>query len=385
MVVSLLLSNKMATQEIIEENIWQTLQNLTDAKEIIMWKSGEYWYLWWDSISPSPPGEGRGFPPFTGGKVGLFSYDYGLKQLGITPQKKQIGTDTPLQWWREVKNFVVQKNVGAVPCACPLNKGDHKGSPLQWNKPDKKLWQTGFNKTKEYLRTGECYQLNLTTLLQGEFNGDAKQLFAELCAKYQPTSPVLIITPEWQLVSISPEIFVTIKDDKIITKPIKGTAQSPEELLQSEKEAAELNMITDLLRNDLRHICQTGSVQVTAERALMQTPYLWHTYSEIVGKLKSVPIKAKDFLPLLPGGSISGCPKYRACQLIDELEPHRRGLFCGSFGWLADNGQAEFNILIRSLVLQDKKAYLQLGGGITIDSDCESEWQEVLQKGKPFF
>ena len=155
------------------------------------------------------------------------------------------------------------------------------------------------------------------------------------------------------------------------------------ELIESEKEAAELNMITDLLRNDIGKIAKIGSVKVIGHRLLSKCPSVWHTYSQINGELKTTPLKA--LLSMLPGGSITGCPKKRAVEIIDELEPVTRGIYTGAIGHIEPKSQdLDFNIAIRTIIKKNDKLYLQVGGGIVIDSKEEAEFEETMQKAASF-
>ncbi|HPJ80571.1 MAG TPA: anthranilate synthase component I family protein [Candidatus Portnoybacteria bacterium] len=185
-----------------------------------------------------------------------------------------------------------------------------------------------------------------------------------------------------------------MKKNKIETCPIKGTRKRgntkpkdnnlKKELLSNEKEKAELNMITDLLRNDLGKICKIGSVKVEKQRAISKCPTVWHTYSKITGILDNKNTSIDALISMIPGGSITGCPKKRAMEIIDELEPQTRGVYTGIIGQINPNLDLDFNIAIRTVIKKKEKLYLQVGGGIVIDSKNKSEYEETLHKAKSF-
>src|SRR5690606_18531048 len=197
-------------------------------------------------------------------------------------------------------------------------------------------------------------------------------------------------SPAHAVLSLSPERFIRVAEGQVATRPIKGTrprGDTPEqdralalELHSSPKDRAENLMIVDLLRNDLGRACVFGSVQVPELFSVESYPNVHHLVSSITGTLAP----GQDALSLLagafPGGSITGAPKIRAMQIIEELEPVRRSLYCGSIGYIGCEGQMDMNIAIRSLVHQDDRLYCWGGGGIVADSDGEAEYQESLTK-----
>jgi para-aminobenzoate synthetase component I len=194
--------------------------------------------------------------------------------------------------------------------------------------------------------------------------------------------------------SASPERFVRVHGRAIETFPIKGTRPRGNDaqqdraqlaaLLASEKEAAELNMISDLLRNDLGQVCVAGSVQVVASRIPRAGPNVWHTASHISGLLREGTSGFDAVLEMLPGGSISGCPKRRALEIIAELEQSRRGVYTGVIGRIDPDGSCDFSVAIRTLVQQGGDVYLSVGGGIVYDSRLEWELEETRLKAVSF-
>ena len=196
----------------------------------------------------------------------------------------------------------------------------------------------------------------------------------------------------FEILSASLERFIKICDGKIITQPVKGTRprgrnkeedkKFVKELLDSEKETAELNMITDLLRNDVGKISKIGTVKLEANRLIQKCPTVWHAYSKITGEVAVEPVEA--LITMFPGGSITGCPKKRAIEIIDELEPYTRGIYTGAIGHIEKNGNLDFNIAIRTIIKKEDKLYLQVGGGIVIDSTEKAEFKETIDKAMSF-
>ena len=247
-------------------------------------------------------------------------------------------------------------------------------------------------KVKKYIYDGDVYQINFSQRFSAEFNCEPYKLFLWQ-NKFNPSPySVYIDGGDWQIVSASPELFININNGIITTCPIKGTRprtlntaldeKNYNELVESEKEKAELDMIIDLERNDLGRICQAGTIKVTARRDIEAFSTVFHAVSTIQGRLR----EKKDFVECLkaifPGGSISGAPKISAMKIINELEPTARGLYTGCIGWLDLRGKACLNIAIRTIIIRDNIAYAQTGGGIVADSDAESEWNETLIKAK---
>jgi para-aminobenzoate synthetase component 1 len=198
--------------------------------------------------------------------------------------------------------------------------------------------------------------------------------------------------PEQQIASASPELFLELRGRRLVTRPIKGTrprgltgpedASLAEELLQSEKDRAELLMIVDLERNDLGRVCRPGSVHVDELRALEDHPTVWHTVAEISGELAAGADAIDAILAAFPGGSITGAPKVRAMQIIAELERARRGVYTGAIGYLGFDGDVALNIAIRTIVCRDGRATYHVGGGMVWDSDPAAEYEETLAKGR---
>ena len=244
----------------------------------------------------------------------------------------------------------------------------------------------------QYIIEGDIYIANMTQQLTIESEKDPLEVFYDLREANPSPFGGYLNYGEYQIVCASPERFLKMKDHKVRTRPIKGTrkrGETPkedrkmrEELQNSGKDQSELLMIVDLERNDLNRVCKPGSVKVTELFTVEEYATVFHLVSDIEGELQ----EGKNVMDLLeaafPGGSITGAPKYRAMEIIDELEHGKRNLYTGSIGYLTLDGACDFNIVIRTAVHKDGKYYLGVGGGITAESDLEFEYEETLQKAK---
>ncbi len=238
--------------------------------------------------------------------------------------------------------------------------------------------------TLEGIRRGDIYQLNLTFPFKGESKSTPLENFAHYHREFHGSYHAFIPLKGESLICLSPELFLSKENERLTTRPIKGTSQADEksiqELIASEKENAELSMIVDLLRNDLNTVADIASSQVVAHREIMNLGDLTHTYSQITASTSRSIIDILE--STLPGGSISGCPKKKACEYIHQIEKYKRGFYTGILGWWHKD-DFEFNILIRSFMQKDNgEIYYHAGGGIVIDSVPEKEYQEVLLKSK---
>jgi aminodeoxychorismate synthase component I len=258
---------------------------------------------------------------------------------------------------------------------------------------------------QEYIAAGDIYQANLSHRFTVELketprdSRDRLWLAQELYAKLRSINPSpfsgLLHFDDVTLVSCSPERLVRVQGRRVDTRPIAGTRprgrdeeddrRLVSELLASEKERAEHLMLVDLERNDLGRICQFGTVEVDEFMTIERYSHVSHIVSNVTGLLRPDATSADVVNAIFPGGTITGVPKIRCMEIIDELEPVRRGPYSGSFGYFSWNGNLDLNIAIRTLVLSDERGHLQVGAGIVADSDPFKEYDETLHKAEAFF
>jgi len=253
-------------------------------------------------------------------------------------------------------------------------------------------YEQGIARIQDYIRAGDFYQLNFTQQLKGQTKDPI--LYATMLKKHPAAYAMAMEIDELKIHSLSPELFLHHRAGVLTTEPIKGTRPRGKtqdeddarkrDLMASEKEQAELFMITDLLRNDLGKVSEIGSISLEAVKDIRKLPRVWHTYSRISGRLRQDLEPVDALLSMLPGGSITGCPKKHAMELIDELETVSRGIYTGCMGYFHPQGDFSFNIAIRTLVQQGDTLTLGSGGGITIDSQWREEWEELLVKASTF-
>jgi para-aminobenzoate synthetase component 1 len=247
-------------------------------------------------------------------------------------------------------------------------------------------------RAREYICAGDIFQVNLSQRFEADFNISPYELYKRL-RKINPAPFASYLNFEGvNIVGASPERFLKVHSDWVETRPIKGTkprGKTPEEdktlagdLLASEKDRAENTMIVDLERNDLGRVCRYGTVKVT-ELAILETyPTVFHLTSTVTGQLREGKSRIDLLKASFPGGSITGAPKVRAMEIIDELEPTRRSVYTGSIGYLSFSGEMDINIVIRTFIVKDGRAYFQVGGAIVYDSEPEAEYIETLDKGR---
>jgi len=255
-------------------------------------------------------------------------------------------------------------------------------------------------RAKQYINAGDIYQVNLSQRFQTQIEASPYEIYKRL-RKINPASfSSYLKFDNKYIISSSPERFLSLQNRpgsggmvrKIQTMPIKGTRprgkdedtnkKMQEELLSSKKDDAELAMIVDLERNDLGRVCNYNTVKVTEKKKLKEHPTVYHLVATVEGELHS----RYDAIDLLkatfPGGSITGAPKVRAMQIIDELEPNKRSVYTGAMGYLSFNGNMDLNIAIRTFLVKDDHIFFQVGGGIVADSNPEDEYQETLHKAR---
>lgn len=245
-------------------------------------------------------------------------------------------------------------------------------------------------RAQEYIGAGDIYQVNLAHPFVAPWQGDSFA-FYEALRHYSPAPYAAYLElGNRAVLSSSPESFLQMSGSVIRTRPIKGTRprradrladeKSAYDLLTSPKEIAELVMITDLERNDLGSVCEWGSVVVRELLALERYEHVFHLVSTVEGRLRPEVDHVAALRACFPGGSITGAPKKRAREIIAELEPFPRGLYTGAIGWFGFGGESQFNIAIRTVIVENGQAHFHVGAGIVADSLPEKEWQETLDK-----
>jgi para-aminobenzoate synthetase component 1 len=245
---------------------------------------------------------------------------------------------------------------------------------------------------REYIAAGDVYQVNMSQCYEAPFKGDPYALFQDLFTANPAPFFAFVQAGDHQVVSTSPERFLKLSGRAVETRPIKGTrprssdprrdAALKAELAASAKDEAELSMIVDLLRNDIGRVCAGGSVRVSEHKRVEAYANVYHLVSVVTGELEA----GKDAIDLLratfPGGSITGCPKIRAMEIIDELEPTRRHVYTGSLGYIGFDGSMDLSVAIRTATVSDGYIRFSVGGGVVFDSDPRAEYEETLHKGR---
>ncbi len=359
-------------------------------------------------------------PSFCGGAVGYFSYDAG-RWFEKIPDGTIDDTKTPdcqFHFFNVVFVFDhFDKTLFVVTTApvdgnlkfnyleavkrveesfAKLKKKRIQKSFIRVGKACPNLTQKQFEKivgqTREYIFAGDIFQANLSLRLDTPFVGDSFELY-KILRRINPSPFAAYLNfKDIDIVSSSPERLVKVEDGIVETRPIAGTRRRGVDFLEDEKlsadlilnqkERAEHIMLVDLERNDLGRICDYGSVCVDELMVIEQYSHVIHIVSNVKGRILS----DKDLLDVVracfPGGTITGCPKIRAMEIIDELEPTRRGVYTGSIGYLSFSGHMDLNIAIRTIVIKDNVAYAQAGAGIVADSEPKKEYFESLQKAK---
>lgn len=244
----------------------------------------------------------------------------------------------------------------------------------------------------DYIAAGDIFQVNLSQRFLGPCPASPLSVYRRLRSHNPAGYAAFLADGDWAICSSSPELFLSLRRGRVTTRPIKGTiarGASPEAdraageaLLASAKDNAELAMIVDLLRNDLGRVCQFGSVKVACPRRLEAHPTVWHLVATVQSQLRATTSSARLLAATFPGGSITGAPKIRAMEIIDQFESAARGVYTGCIGYLGLDGSAELNIAIRTAVIDRGRAIVQAGGGIVADSEVDIEYDETLAKAR---
>ncbi|WP_454123071.1 aminodeoxychorismate synthase component 1 [Kosakonia sp. Marseille-Q7440] len=343
--------------------------------------------------------------PFQGGALGLFGYDLGrrFEKLPALAAKDIAIPDMAvgIYDWALIVDHTLQR-------VTLLSHGD-VNARLAWLESQSATPQPGFRLTsawqanmsraeygekfrqvQAWLRSGDCYQVNLAQRFQASYSGDEWQAFVRLNSENRAPFSAFLRLPQGAILSLSPERFIRLTGDEIETRPIKGTlprladpqadAEQAARLAASPKDRAENVMIVDLMRNDIGRVAVPGSVRVPELFVVEPFPAVHHLVSTVTAKLPPGRHASDLLRAAFPGGSITGAPKVRAMAIIDELEPHRRNAWCGSIGYLSVCGNMDTSITIRTITACDGQLYCSAGGGIVADSDEDAEYQETFDK-----
>ncbi|WP_133406703.1 aminodeoxychorismate synthase component I [Parashewanella tropica] len=349
--------------------------------------------------------------PFNGGVLGSFSYDLGRRVEHLPTTAKNdlslpdmcIGFydwslifDYQQQSWfllhylgEQALEKIKQSLLGMIATKVEINE-PFKLTEHWHTQIEKYQYKEKFNRVHEYLLSGDCYQINLTQRFSSSYKGNEWQAYQKLRSSNKAPFSAFIKLEHHSIISISPERFIQLADRHIQTKPIKGTlprsknttidVQLANQLQQSQKDRAENLMITDLLRNDLGKVASAGTVRVPKLFDIESFPAVHHLVSTVTAELDEK-YEATDLLEAtFPGGSITGAPKIRAMEIIEELEPSRRSIYCGSIGYISQDGKMDTSITIRTLLTENNKIYCWAGGGIVADSQVDAEYQETFDK-----
>jgi para-aminobenzoate synthetase component I len=296
-----------------------------------------------------------------------------------------------LAWWQQIVSRPALRDKPAV--SHPALRDKPTNTAIESN-----LTRTQFianvRTAQNYIQHGHIYQVNLSQRLEADWPSSGWDLFQNLHEVSPAPFSAYLDCGDFQICSSSPELFLRLSGNHIQTRPIKGTrprsadsvrdAQLTYELQTSAKEMSELVMITDLLRNDLGRICEYGSVNVPELVRLERYPQVQHLVSTVEGRLREDQTHFSSFASCFPGGSVTGAPKIRAMEIIDELEPVTRGPYTGAIGYLGFNRESQLNITIRTALCKNGKAYFNVGAGIVADSIPEAEFDETLAKAAGF-
>lgn len=352
--------------------------------------------------------------PFLGGAMGYFSYDIGRVSEKM-PESAKDDLSIPDSYFLFYDNVIIfdLRNKKTYVTALGIKEDSEKS--IKYIEDKIKRGKIEFNiildkksefisnfsreeyinavkQVKDYIKEGHTYIANLTQRFQCQYNSNPFDTYISLRSINKAPFSCYLNLEDFQIISSSPERFLKVYNNKVETRPIKGTRprgineiedkKNRKELLNSEKDKSELLMIVDLERNDLSKVCKPFSVKVTELFKLEEYATVFHLVSTVIGELNDDVSSVKCIRECFPGGSITGAPKIRSMEIIEELEGIRRGIYTGAIGYFDLRGNCDFNIVIRTILVKDNKAYFGVGGGITIESDEEMEYEETLDKAK---
>ncbi len=361
--------------------------------------------------------------PFQGGMIGFFGYDLApllerlprralrdsrLPDIRLALYDTAVMIDTHLGQAQLWAWDLTGEGRQAAMRRCErwrraLERGSHSPhgvsaspAPLRFGRPasafDRSTYLETVRRVLDYIAAGDVFQVNLSQRFIATGRQRPLDLYQALKAASPAPFAAFLAWDDLAVISASPECFYQTRGERIVTRPIKGTrprganpgddARLVAELLASTKDRAELAMIIDLERNDLGRVCEYGSVVVRDALALESFAQVHHLVATVEGRLRPEVGPIDVLRAVFPGGSITGAPKIRAMEIIDELELNRRSLYTGAIGYVSRGGSSAFNIAIRTILVEGDRASFQVGGGIVADSDPEAEYAETLAKGR---
>lgn len=357
-------------------------------------------------------------PDFQGGVIGYISYDY-ARYIEKLPSLAEDDLRMPELYFLQFKNWFVFDEDTNLLWIMELGEEGGVGSLTEWEtrwlsdpsktsaprkesqglrEPNPKVsmsdeeFMAAVQKIQNYIAAGDIFQVNLSVRQSEAIDVPAMAVYEEL-RKLNPSPYMSFIhTPEFQIVSGSPELLVKKKEKVVSTRPIAGTRSRGQdeaedvrlaaELIENEKERAEHVMLVDLERNDLGRVCRYGTVEVNEFMTIEKYSHVMHIVSNVRGIIEEQKTAFDLIDATFPGGTITGAPKVRTMEIIEELEPVRRGIYTGSIGWIGFDGDAELNIVIRTMLVKNGQAHIQAGAGIVIDSNPKHEYKESLKKAR---
>jgi len=369
-------------------------------------------------------------PFFAGGWIGHFSYEAGLLIEGI-PCHSPSDDRVPLvsfrlydaaavfdheldQWYAVAVNWPDSAALRRPPVAHRLEairqrlttaeRDENISGILSSGWPTPRIVASNMTdaaylervaRAKRYIEAGDIFQVNLTRRFSTTTQAKPVETYLRLRNISPSSHAALLLEDRYAIMSSSPELFLDVRDGRTVTRPIKGTrprrgdpavdASARRELATCSKERAELNMIIDLMRNDLGRVCRIGSIRVESDGDIETHPTVFHRVATVTGQLNAGQTVYDLLRATFPGGSVTGCPKIRAMQIIDELEPTERSVYCGSIGYLGLDGRMSLNIAIRTMIQVQNEILMYAGGAIVADSKPQAEHDEVLAKARGMF
>lgn len=356
--------------------------------------------------------------PFISGCIGYFAYDLG-KELETLPKSTEMIMDIPTAYFVFYDNIIIydhnyskvyvtglSRMKGSITGIDAIEKRIIEGKSVIYRKTKREsiVFDSYFteasyikcvNRMKEYIRQGDIYIANMTQTYSTKTNRKSYDIYKILRKINKAPFSAYLNLDNLQIMCSSPERFISVRKGKVETRPIKGTRPRGKtkkedeklllELKQSEKDKSELLMVVDLERNDLSKVCRPYTVKVTELFNIETYSTVHHLVATVVGKLEKDRTSVDCIRACFPGGSITGTPKIRAMEIIEELELTRRHLYTGCIGYFGFDGDADFNIVIRTIVKQENQLTFGVGGGITWESDAAAEYQETLDKAVALF